>query len=286
MPGAASTALLKENAMPTLEKEKKKTISITEKLPKELLDKEGFMDLDATYEQAVTELGLQQSKRDQIIAFYLALLGLIVPSVISEEMPGLTIAMICLGLYVIGVLFCHVILRYRVYKECYWIACRVITQLHHIKKENRTDDVIKTLYFHALEKNRKSTVISREDKKKKPVASGEAFEPHPKPHYLPTMRRQIDSAETLLFETLVIFSTLAGGIGAYYLWQENMWIGIVLTVILVVLVVVMNNEYIGRLMKIYACVSEPDPEKREKKLDSAFGKAWMLHCSVDDLLEE
>ena len=53
-----------------------------------------------------------------------------------------------------------------------------------------------------------------------------------------------------------------------------------------VLFVVMNNEYISCLMKIYACVSEPDPEKREKKLDSAFGKAWMLHCSVDDLLEE
>ena len=280
--------------MPTLEKEKtvqkKKQTLITGKLPRELVDETGFMDLNATYDQAVTELGLQQSKRDQIIAFYLALLGFIVPSVISEEMPGLTIALICLGLYVIGVLFCHVILRYRGYKECYWIACRVITQLHHIKPEKRSNEVIKSLYFHALAKNRKSTVISWEDKREKTDAAekkdADAFVVHPKPNYLPTMRRQINSAETLLFETLVIFSTLAGGLGAYYIWQENMWVGMVLAVVQAVLFVVMNNEYISCLMKIYACVSEPDPEKREKKLDSAFGKAWMLHCSVDDLLEE
>lgn len=274
--------------MPTLEKEEKRNL-LTGKLPRDLLEETGFMDLNATYDQAVTELSLQQSKRDQIIAFYLALLGLIVPSVISEEMPGLTVGLICLGLYVIGVLFCHVVLRYRVYKECYWIACRVITQLHHIKPEKRSDAVIKSLYFHALEKNRKSTVISWEDKKKKKDTEEkincDAFVPHPKPNYLPTMRRQIDSAETLLFETLVVFSTLAGGIGAYYIWQENLWIGLALAVVLAVLFVVMNNEYISRLMKIYACVSESDEKAREKKLDSAFGKAWMLHCSVDDLLE-
>ncbi len=249
-----------------------------EGIPEHLLSDTGFMSLDMAYEQAVAELGVQQSKRDQIIGFYLTIISFLVPFVISQGLPAWVTGLMFCCIYGIGVAFCFVILRYRVYKECYWIACRVILQLNHILESERSHGVIRTLYYHALKKNCDKVVITKENKKK---GKGQ---PTRVPCYLRTMKRQIDSAETLLFETLAVVSSLAGGIGVYYFWQTKWWLGCGLIVILVCMLVRLNWEYIHRLASLYECVYQTDAAVREKKLDSAFNKAWMLHCSVDDIL--
>ena len=70
-------------------------IYIQERIPKDSYDPDGSMDLDNTYGQAVSELGLQQSKRDQIIAFYLTILGLVAPSVIGMDVSDLALYRRC-----------------------------------------------------------------------------------------------------------------------------------------------------------------------------------------------
>ncbi len=61
----------------------KRTIVLTKSIPRRDHCKEGSMNLDNCYEQTVAELGLQQSKRDQIIAFYLTILGIVIPNVVG-----------------------------------------------------------------------------------------------------------------------------------------------------------------------------------------------------------
>ncbi|HHW22628.1 MAG TPA: hypothetical protein GXX26_07075 [Clostridiaceae bacterium] len=39
--------------------------------------------LDKTYEICVNELGLQQTKRDQIIAFYIAIISFVIPGILN-----------------------------------------------------------------------------------------------------------------------------------------------------------------------------------------------------------
>ena len=76
-------------------------IYIQERIPKDSYDPDGSMDLDNTYGQAVSELGLQQSKRDQIIAFYLTILGLVAPSVIGMDVSDLAKATAFFAMYCI-----------------------------------------------------------------------------------------------------------------------------------------------------------------------------------------
>ena len=43
------------------------------------------VDLANLYERAIAELGLQQSKRDQIISLYLAIFSFLIPFALSQE---------------------------------------------------------------------------------------------------------------------------------------------------------------------------------------------------------
>ncbi|MBR1651083.1 MAG: hypothetical protein IJ691_07960 [Lachnospiraceae bacterium] len=60
---------------------------INEKIRMEQFSKEDFMSLEISYEKTVEELGLQQTKRDQIIALYLSILGFVIPSIINLNVP-------------------------------------------------------------------------------------------------------------------------------------------------------------------------------------------------------
>lgn len=235
-------------------------------ITKDQYDKDGCMDLDTCYEQTVAELGLQQSKRDQIIAFYLTILGFVIPSVIEMEIGNVPKGVAFFAMYFIGVMLCHVILRYRIYKEVYWIACRVITQLCNIKQEHRDRNMIYTLFFSGLKKNM-SSIVKKNKKNKNSV--------------LKSFKRQLNSAETLLFETLLLFATFVGGIGAWYLMEASKVVAVFAIVLLVYLLIRLNYKYATRLMSLYRCVDT----ELVQDLESTFSKAWMLHCYVDDLLD-
>ena len=241
-------------------------IYIQERIPKDSYDPDGSMDLDNTYGQAVSELGLQQSKRDQIIAFYLTILGLVAPSVIGMDVSDLAKATAFFAMYCIGVVFCHVILRYRIYKEVYWIACRVITQLCNIKKQDINKNIVYTLFYNCLKKNEGTIVV-----KHKPQ----------KPSVLLSFIHQLNSAETLLYETLVFFSSFVGLIGSWLLSKVSVVFAVISVVCIVCMIIAMNIKYTKRLVDLYTCV-----DTREVcDLEKTFSKAWMLHCYVDDIVQ-
>lgn len=238
--------------------------NIRKSISKEYYDNEGCMNLDNCYDMTVAELGLQQSKRDQIIAFYLTILGFVIPNVIDLEISDIAKGIAFLGMYIIGAMFCHVILRYRIYKEVYWIACRVITQLCNIKPSKRNSEVIHTLFYHALKKNI-GTIVKYKKNGERSI--------------LRSFRRQLNSAETLLFETLAIFATLVGCIGAFYLYNYNKLISIAIVIFLIIMFIAINYKYTTRLMELYKCIDTNNLDD----LLIPFGKAWMLECYIDDI---
>lgn len=240
---------------------------IPKKIQKQFYDAEGCMDLDSCYEQAVAELALQQSKRDQIIAFYLTILGFVIPNVIDLDIKAGAKTVAFVAMYAIGLIFCHVILRYRIYKEVYWIACRVITQLCNIIPSARNEKVIYTLFFRCLEKNRDSIVIKNKDNKNS---------------ILKSFKRQINSAETLLFETLLLFTTFVGCIGLLHLKEVSVIACVVGTAFVIYMLIKVNYKYVTRLMSLYKCVDTDNLDD----LKETFKKAWMLHCFVDDIIDE
>lgn len=62
------------------------------------------LPLDKTYEICVNELGLQQTKRDQIIAFYIAIISFVIPQILDMKVTEYAKAAGFFALYVLG--FC------------------------------------------------------------------------------------------------------------------------------------------------------------------------------------
>lgn len=251
-------------------------IILTNKIPNSCYSKDDSMDLDSCYAQTVAELGLQQSKRDQIIAFYLTILGFVIPSVVSLEVGDCPKALAFMAMYAIGSIFCHVILRYRIYKEVYWIACRVISQMCNIKSDCRTKANIYILFYNALDKN-KSTIVQYA--KNRSVGSAR------RRSIVRSFKRQLNSAETLLYETLALFSSFVGAIGGFYAWRVAKPLGVVVWLLIIYMFIRINYKYVTRLMALYNCVDEQDADKKLEQMEATFAKAWMLHCYVDDVVD-
>ena len=115
------------------------------------------VDLPALYEQANAELGLQQTKRDQIITIYLTMFSFLLPFSISmEEINWQAKGFILLAAAIVGVLFACVIIRYRIYKEAYWICCQTITTMMGVEKSKLTEEKVQAIYYYVMkEKNGK-----------------------------------------------------------------------------------------------------------------------------------
>ncbi len=246
-----------------------KKIRLTDKISREEFSTDESMDLNSCYEQTVAELGLQQTKRDQIIAFYLTILSFVIPSVISLEISNAPKAVAFEAMYVIGIIFSHVILRYRIYKEVYWIACRVIAKMHRLSPENRTKKNIYILFYNVMKENH-SVVVYKNNKVS----------------ILSSMKKQINSAETLLYETPALFASFVGAIGGYYAFTENAIVGVAIWCVVVLAFGKINYAYTAGLLKLYAALDEENEEEKLRKLESTFEKAWMLDCYVDDVEEE
>lgn len=87
--------------------------------------------LESTYELCINELGLQQSKRDQTIAFYIAIISFVIPAIIGMDINHYAKAAGFFALYLLGSMLTKVVVRYRIYKEVYWVTCRTISQLYN-----------------------------------------------------------------------------------------------------------------------------------------------------------
>ena len=218
-------------------------------------------DINAMYERTVDELTLQQSKRDQLLTIYLAAFAFIVPALLtSENVNWIVNGAIFVGLGVIGYLFALIIIRYRKYKEAYWICCRTLNVMMTVDETNWTKTNIQAIYYNCLMKKIKKFIDSGKFK---------------------TMQfiwKNLFSGETLY---LVIHSIIAGsvfglGIGMLLpLCQAlRLIIGIASGLLLVLVAV---GVYFDTLIKVYSvCV-----DGLEESFNRTFGDAWFLHFYVD-----
>ena len=221
------------------------------------------MDINAMYERVFDELSLQQSKRDQLITIYLAAFAFIVPALLNAENINLTVCgCIFFGLGIIGYLFSLIIIRYRKYKETYWICCRTLSVMMTLDEEQWTKPNIYSIYFRCMLKKVKDYVYYID------VSDDKKFKT------LQFVKDNIFSGETLY---LVINSIISGsvfGLGLGMLVPLGFWfklgIGIAGGAALCSLGI---WKYFETLIKFYkVCADESD-----ESFNKTFRDAWFLH---------
>ncbi len=126
------------------------------------------IDFNAMYERAYEELALRQSKRDQIITLYVAMFSFLIPFALSIEMISWRVkGVIFLAAAVIGVLFAMAIIRYRIYKEAYWIGCQSITAMFGFRPETLDKNTVQKIYYHTLLKRASDYMVEKENGEKR-----------------------------------------------------------------------------------------------------------------------
>ncbi len=217
-------------------------------------------DINSMYARVFEELGTQQTKRDQLITIYLAAFAFIVPPLLEAENINLNIiGSIFIILGIIGLLFALIIIRYRKYKEVYWICCRTINVLMDIDKSQWKKENIQAIFYECLCKNVKSYVENNKFKTFNFVINN------------------FFSSETLY---LVIHSIISScvfglGVGIVLPFAENFkfLLGIIAGLILFVYCVFV---YFRTLKNIYTvCVDGLDAS-----FNATFKDAWFLHFFI------
>lgn len=229
-------------------------------------------NLEDIYDHAHSELSLQQSKRDQIITIYLALCSFLLPFALGKdislslEMKGLLFLM--LGL--VGVLFSLSVVRYREYKEVYWLCCQTITVLQSIKAEEIKKQVIQNAFYFCLKKKGEKLLNKKGRLNRRKFVKG-----------------NMNSTETLHCVIIVLMAAFISGLGVALLLNFLSWIGIIVgAAVGVAVVLCLMRVYFRTLMKIYLLLEDAhsDEEKKKKNdtFNSVFKKAWFLHFYYDE----
>lgn len=221
------------------------------------------IDLMEIYKLSINELGIQQSKRDQTIAFYLTLSGIIAGFVFgSEEINNQVKGLFLLLLGIIGIILSIVIVRYRKYKEIYWITSRTISTLFSEKDLSKIDEnKVKNTFYVVLSKMYTSQISKKKNKLS----------------LLHTMKKSFFSAETLLFMTTLLVTTVILAISILLL-IPNQLIGIMTASLLSLLLVhFLYRFYCMQINGIYHVVEIMNEEEKLKAFKSVYKSAWFLH---------
>lgn len=218
-------------------------------------------NLEELYNHAHSELSLQQSKRDQIITIYLALCSFLVPFTLGEEVITWTIkGLIFVVIGIVGILFSFVSVRYREYKEVYWLCCQSITVLQNFKDEEINKDTIQQVFYRCLYK-----------KGHKLVKNG-------KFNYLGYVKKNLFSSETLHFIIISLIASFVVGVGVAISLPFDFWIKVIISAVVVILVLLfLLYVYFSTCIKCYKLLSVDDKEEKDKLFSKVFSKAWFLH---------
>lgn len=254
------------------------------------------LKLENLYNQCNAELGLQQSKRDQIIAFYIAIISFLVPAIIDLSLPALAQALAYGVLWGIGMILCSVVRRYRVYKEVYWLTSRTISTLMRVKKEHVSKDVIQKIFAETM-RMVQPTVVVVDPKADIPLAENADKDAYKTCiSYSLTRKKNKGSSEFLLYKlislmTCVVLSiavfSLVSAIAPYapsWLPQQAVMVASVIVGAIPGLVAYNTciSRYIIELSDIYAYCFDG----RKDHFNAVYQKAWFLHSFVSQDDEE
>ena len=220
------------------------------------------IDLNAHYERAYAELGLQQTKRDQIITLYLAMFSFLIPFALSMEGLGWKVkGLIFLATAIVGILFSFVIVRYRVYKEVYWLCCQSLTVLHGIRTELLNKETIQQVYYNTIYKKGKGFFVTGAEGKT--AFSRKLY-----------VKKNLFSSETIYFFIHAFITALIFGLSMGLIAETAMGARILLGAgSAAVLFLLLGAEYFSECIKVYAVLIDGE----ESSFNRTFSKAWFLH---------
>jgi hypothetical protein len=217
------------------------------------------VDLANLYERAIAELGLQQSKRDQIISLYLAIFSFLIPFALSQESISWFVKgciFVITGL--VGVLFALIIVRYRIYKEAYWLCCQSLTALTAIQAEKLNKDVVQNTYYETLYKKGKGFFQ-------------EGTETFCKALYV---KKNLFSAETMHFMIHAMITVIILGLGTFLMLELQFWLRLGIAVLVALLVAfLLLRKYFAECIKIYQVLID----HKDASFNHTFKIAWFLH---------
>jgi 4-hydroxybenzoate polyprenyltransferase len=238
-----------------------------------LKDKKNY-DLGGIYEHAHSELSLQQSKRDQIITIYLALCSFLLPFVIGEELISILMKGVLFFLLgIVGMLFSCITVRYREYKEAYWLCCQALTVLSSFEDNELNKTTVQRAFYHCLQKKGHKYLVDRRGEKR-----------FKKRIYV---KNNINSSETMYFVIMSLMSSLILGLGVAWILRPfcgllHIIVGVITGLTAFFLLWCL---YFGTCIRIYRCLEvrnrEGDKERRDGDFNKVFSKAWFLHFYYD-----
>lgn len=226
-----------------------------------ILDKN--LDLQEIYSQCVQELSLQQSKRDQLIAFYLTITGLVSTYLFSADVGFLIRTAIFFGLFIIGCIWSTIAIRYKIYKDIYWMCCKTVSSLFSADREKIDKPYLQHTFYNVIKKCYKS------------VEKYEGKE-NGKPKFFKFVVKNLTSAEFLMFLTLALLSAMSGAafVLSILLYLELGWISYVITAVLsIVFLFLQTVNYNKAAISVYNVVID----QSDKTFNKVFEKAWLLH---------
>ncbi len=230
-------------------------------IPKTEKEKAKDIDIDTIYGFTNDELSLQQKKRDQIITLYLAMITFFIPFTIElTSVTHLVKGIMFLFLSVIGLILGLIVMRYRIYKEVYWIALRTLSQLKNYPNEQMNKSLVQSLYYMSLCKIANKFV----DKKKEKIK------------FLKLAKSSFFSAETLYFVLISFVSSAILAVALIFMLKTlpdttRYTIAVCASIFTFISE---YSKYTQALASVYAAAARPHDEKAFNK---GFSKAWHLH---------
>ncbi|MBR2451695.1 MAG: hypothetical protein IKB37_00760 [Rikenellaceae bacterium] len=223
-------------------------------------------DLTKMYEQACSELALQQTKRDQIIHLFTLLISFLLPLLISLKNISIEHkGWILLAASFIGILLSIIVVRYRVYKEAYWLACIAITQLNNLKDTAINKESIQAIYYHCMHKKWRHNIYTQPNGARK-------F------RHWHIFTSNIFSAESIYYIIIALLTSISCGLSIYMILHFTplyaMIFSIITTNTLLILLIIF---YFRNIEKIYRVLVD----NNSSSFNFAFSKAWFLHFYRD-----
>ncbi len=241
------------------------TLLQLESIDRALIHDEPEFDLNTIYEKCIEEMTLQQAKRDQIITIYLAMFSFIVPFALSTEQLNLFAkGLVFLAIAIIGFAFSLIIVRYRMYKESYWLCCQALTNLMGLQRKALKKKVIQKVYYTCLWKKGKSYLIGTGSKKK---FSKWLF-----------FKKNVFSGETIYCLLHSFIVSILFGMSIFLMLFENPFCVIYAAISGALLFLLQNYFYFHHLLEVYNVLVDG----KNDSFNKTFGKAWFLHMYIDE----
>ena len=219
------------------------------------------LDLQEIHAECMKELALQQSKRDQLIAFYLTITGLVSAYLFSSDLNPAVRILIFFALFVLGCIWSVITIRYKVYKEVYWMSCKTISSLFSADREQIDKAYIQHIFYCVIKKCYKSVPKDKSGKK---------------PNLFKFIIKNLSSAEYLMFLTIVLLTATSGAGGLFFLFYSlNLPVlGCILVALFLILFISYQTiSYNKAALSVFKVMQD----ELNSSFNKVFEKAWLLH---------